>query len=347
MALSPPLVSIVTPVYNTEMYLAEAIESVLAQTYSNWEYIIVDNRSSDASLSIAQSYARQDSRIRVISNREFLPIIPNWNHALRQVARESRYVKVLHADDWLFPTCIEQMVAVAVANPTVGIVSAYRLNENQVDLDGLPYPSPVTPGRVIGRLTLGPEQIFLFGSPTSILIRADLIRARSKFYDESLLHADTDACLRLLLECDFGFVHQILTYTRRHNESVTSYAKRLETIQAEKLRRYVRYGPLYLEEAEYQAGLERMWQSYYRMLARHIFNESDREFWDYHNKTMTELNTPFQPRRLARPLLHETVDALLHLKRTVRNLAATFRAADQRQHAQKSDRLRMNHAQEH
>ena len=327
---SQPPVSVVTPVYNAEAYLAACIESVLAQTYTNWEYILVDNRSTDASRSIAESYARQDARIRVVTNAEFLPIMPNWNHALRQIDHASRYVKVVHADDWLFPDCLEKMVAVAAANPGVGIVSAYRLNENSVDLDGLPYPSPVTPGRVIGRLSLKSYPLFLFGSPTSTLLRADLVRAEDKFYDETLLHADTDACLRLLQECDFGFVHQVLTYTRRHNESVTSTVKRLETIHAEQVKIFLRYGPVYLDEAEYATRREEVIQDYYRMLARHVLREADPEFWSYHNKLLDELALPFQPHRLARPLVHESVDALLHLKRTARAIVTSFRNADKR-----------------
>ena len=69
--MKQPLVSVVTPVYNEEKNLAECIESVLAQTYPNWEYVIVNNRSTDRSLEIAQRYAAQDARIRVYDNREF------------------------------------------------------------------------------------------------------------------------------------------------------------------------------------------------------------------------------------------------------------------------------------
>ncbi|MFZ1974630.1 MAG: glycosyltransferase family 2 protein, partial [Candidatus Acidiferrales bacterium] len=60
-----PLVSIVTPAYNEENYLAECVESVLAQTYTNWDYTIVNNCSTDATLAIAQKYAAGDPRIRV------------------------------------------------------------------------------------------------------------------------------------------------------------------------------------------------------------------------------------------------------------------------------------------
>src|SRR5439155_14855095 len=100
---SQPLVSVVTPVYNGEKYLSECIESVLAQTYQNWEYIIVNNCSTDNSLEIAQGYAKKDPRIGIHNNPEFVGVIQNHNIAFRQVASASKYCKVVHADDWLFP----------------------------------------------------------------------------------------------------------------------------------------------------------------------------------------------------------------------------------------------------
>ena len=63
-----PLVSVVTPVFNGGKFLGECIDSVLAQTYTNWEYVIVDNCSTDATLEIAQRYAAADPRIRVYHN---------------------------------------------------------------------------------------------------------------------------------------------------------------------------------------------------------------------------------------------------------------------------------------
>src|SRR5712692_9727325 len=86
-----PLVSVVTPVYNGEKYLAECIESILAQTYQNWEYIIVNNCSTDRSLEIAQGYAKKDARIRIYNNQEFVGMIQNHNIALGQISSESKY----------------------------------------------------------------------------------------------------------------------------------------------------------------------------------------------------------------------------------------------------------------
>ena len=65
--MKPPLVSVVTPFYNSTQYLAECIESVLAQTHGEFEYILSDNCSTDGSTDIAESYARRDSRIQFYS----------------------------------------------------------------------------------------------------------------------------------------------------------------------------------------------------------------------------------------------------------------------------------------
>src|SRR5215471_137333 len=63
-------VSVVTPFYNTEEYLAEAIESVLAQTHSNFEYILVNNCSTDGSVAIAESYLAREPRLRLLHNKD-------------------------------------------------------------------------------------------------------------------------------------------------------------------------------------------------------------------------------------------------------------------------------------
>lgn len=144
-----PFVSIVTPLYNAEKYLIECIESVLAQTYNNWEYVIVNNRSTDESFEIAQTYAKKDKRIRIHNNEKFLEIIPNWNHALDQISPQSVYCKIVHADDWLYPECVQRMVEIAEANPSIGIVSSYRLDEDRVNGDGLPGTKNVFSGRDI------------------------------------------------------------------------------------------------------------------------------------------------------------------------------------------------------
>ena len=336
---SSPLVSVVTPVYNGEQYLAECIESVLAQSYQQWEYVIVNNCSTDRSLEIAQSYADQDERIRVYDNDEFLSAIANWNQALGHISAQSRYCKVVHADDWIFPDCLEQMVAVAEANTSVGIVGAYRLNEEKVDLDGLPYPSSVVDGREVGRLSLKRKPLFLFGSPTSLLFRAELMRQDEKFYDESLIHADTDVCFRILQKHDFGFVHQVLTYTRRHNESVSSFINQFSTNYFQRSLQVKKYGPSFLSEAEYAQRMEDIAQSYHAMLARALFGMKGAEFWAYHQKNLAELGIEYRRRRMIRPLIKIGLDGLFNFKRTARHLFGRIRSNGKRKSQPRSEKL--------
>ena len=65
---SMPLISIIMPVYNGERFLSEAIESIIAQTYENWELLAVDDGSTDNSLQIIEAYAEKDGRIKLLKN---------------------------------------------------------------------------------------------------------------------------------------------------------------------------------------------------------------------------------------------------------------------------------------
>ncbi len=184
-----PLVSVVVPVYNYDQYLGECIESVLTQTYSNWELVVVNNCSTDRSGDIAEQYAQKDPRIRVHHNTEFVDTYRNHNIACRQIAPDSAYCKMLCADDWMFPECLERMVAVAQAHPTIGIVGAYRIDGVEVGCDGLPYPTPFISGRELGRLTLL-GSVGVFGSGSWVLYRSECVRARPELYEEADNHAD-------------------------------------------------------------------------------------------------------------------------------------------------------------
>jgi glycosyltransferase involved in cell wall biosynthesis len=286
---SQPFVSVVTPAYNGEKHLGECIASILAQTYENWEYIILNNCSTDRTLEIAESYAEKDKRIRICSNPELLPIIQNWNHAVRQISTTSKYCKIVHADDKIFPECVEKMVLVAETNPTVGIVGSYGLKGNKVMSSGMPFPRECISGRELCRLAL-PQKVRPFPRPTALLIRSDLIRERDPFYNESNLQADHEVCYEILRNHDFGFVYQVLTYMRVHNESVTSsdyavYGK----LHYTNLALLKKYGPVFLAQEEYEELLNRKLGLYYHFLAFSLFNRKDKKFWHYQRDSLHDL----------------------------------------------------------
>jgi len=311
-----PLVSIVTPVYNGEEFLAECIESVLAQTYTNWDFTIVNNCSTDRSLEIARAYARKHPRIKVITNEKFVEAIPNHNIAFRQTSPQSKYCKMLLADDELFPECLARMVEVAEANPTVGIVGAYGQGGNEVLWAGLAHTATVLPGREICRATLlgGP---YVFGTPSSTLIRSDIVLKSNAFYDEPNLHADYQVCFDVLQSSDFAFVHQVLTYTRLRNESLTSFSQSFNTYLLGILTVLTKYGPLLLTEKEYKQRLEFRLNQYYRFLAKSKLRLRERKFWEYHRSRMETIGYPVDGARLAKALVLEILDGLVHPKRAL------------------------------
>ncbi len=288
---TPPLVSFVTPFYNTREFLAECIESVLHQTYQNWEYILVDNCSTDGSTEIAAQYAsRSQGRIRVIRTKSLLTQVQNYNFALTCISPSSKYCKMVQADDWIFPDCAKSMVEIAEAHPTVGFVGAYELEGNIVSLDGLPYPSAEVLGRDVCRLYFL-ELWYLFGTPTSLLMRSELIRSRVPFYDESRVpFEDAHACFDLLKTWNFGFVHQVLTYSRRNNESVLSRIRPFGFLLFFRFSALLVHGRNYLSQQEYGLCLKEAERRYFLFLGKAALQGKSNDFWDFHRTALASIN---------------------------------------------------------
>ncbi len=321
-----PLVSVVTPVYNGAPYLRECIESVLAQTYSNWEYILVNNHSTDETLQIAEEYAGKDNRIQVHSNDTLLPIIANHNRAFRLISPQSKYCKVVSGDDWIYPECLTKMVEVAESNPSVGIVSSYQLSgfgsrweDWHVKWAEIPYAMTVVPGREACRLRLlgGP---YVFGTPTSILYRADLVRRQECFYPNSTAEADTSACFQSLQDSDLGFVHQVLSYERVHKKQISEERRTLDAYKASWLADLGEYGPWYLTPEEMQGAREYILGAYYKFLGESFFEARGQAFWQYHTRRLEECGCPVSKVRLWRAVVLAGLDLLLNPKRTAERL---------------------------
>jgi glycosyltransferase involved in cell wall biosynthesis len=292
-----PFVSIVTPVYNGETFLAECIESVLVQGYSNWEYIIVNNCSTDCTLGIANRYASLDARVRVLTNPTFVDAIRNHNIAVASISPSSKYCKVVSADDWITPDCLARMVELAEAHPKVGIVGSYQRSNDEIKWKGLPKDATVISGREACRMHFL-NSIYVFGSPTTVLYRSDLIRRRPSFYPHSEPHADTSACFASLSDCDFGFVHEVLSHERVHEAQISSRVHKLEANEPALMEMLHRYGPLYLTEVELLKRQEEVLASYYVMLGRAALKMAGREFWQFHKRKLDEFGYPLNRRRL-------------------------------------------------
>jgi glycosyltransferase involved in cell wall biosynthesis len=337
-----PLVSIITPFYNTEAYLAECIESVLAQSYRNWEYILVNNQSTDGSRAICERYARMEKRIRLIDTSEHYSQVQNFEGALKQMSPQSKYCKMVLADDWLFPDCVKRMVCLAEANPNVGIVSAYRLLGNEVVGSGLPYTSTVVPGREAGRLMLT-YGYYLTGSPTSILVRADLVRKTDRFYESEWIHDDTEACLRILAQHDLGFIHHVLTFSRADNDSITAS---LDGLNPGLLRKYLfakQYGADFLNGRELEQLIRAKTDEYGAFLAASVFEFKGRSFWDFHRRGLQSAGFNLRSMGLGKYISLELFDLILNPKKTAGRL---FRAIKNRRERLRPRRYGVHDASE-
>jgi hypothetical protein len=231
-----------------------------------------------------------------------LRAISNHNVALRQISPESKYCKVVFADDLIAPECLEKMVAVAEEHPSVGLVSAYCLEGQRVICTGLPYSTTFVSGRDVCRKHLL-DRLWLFGSANAVLYRADLVRNRDPFYNEANIHADTEACFALLRTCDFGFVHQVLTVSRVRPASLSAMSANRNTSSAGTLHILVTYGRDYLTQEELQARLEEHLRGYYRFLSKSLVSGRDKKFWDFHKRQLVQAGVGFSWDRLARATL--------------------------------------------
>jgi glycosyltransferase involved in cell wall biosynthesis len=291
--------------------LEECIRSVLAQDFTDWEYILVNNRSTDDTLAIAESFARQDRRIRIVCNDSFVPVGENHNIAFRTISPSSVYCKVVSADDTIAPTCLRKMIELARSHPSVGIIGSYQLSAGNVKWKGLSPAVSVLPGRDVCRMDLL-DGIHVFGNPTSVLYRSDLIRMTKAFFPHGQPHADTSACYRSLQNCDFGFVHEVLSEERIHPGQISVRIDKLGAGDVAYLEILLKYGPVYLVEEELAQKRVEVLEKYHRVLGGCCLKLKGREFWRYQSTRMRELGIPINWSKVAAGAIAEALTECKH-----------------------------------
>jgi GT2 family glycosyltransferase len=192
-----PLVSICLPVFNGERYLAEAIRSILAQTYQNFELLVFDDVSMDSSWSILKSF--NDPRLRLSRNNENFGPAGNWNQAL--AAASGKYVKLFHQDDILDKCCLASEVAALEKCPTAVITFCSRTiirPDGTRILDRLvPWPEGEVEARTILQKCIA-SGTNLIGEPSAVLFRTEVALKVGHFNGLIPYVIDLDFWVRLL-----------------------------------------------------------------------------------------------------------------------------------------------------
>ncbi len=219
MCKNTPKVTVLMPVYNGEKYLAEAIESILNQTYKDFEFLIINDGSTDRSAEIIQSY--KDSRIRVVHNPKNIKLIATLNKGL-ELAR-GEYIARMDCDDICLPNRLQFQVKYMDEHPEVGVLGSRVRNVNEMK-DFISEPQrPLT--------HYGNQWILLFKTslmhPT-VIFRKKLVIDLGGYSKNALHSEDYELWSRLSEHTIIRQQPNVLVILRKHDSNV---GKRYRDIQ--------------------------------------------------------------------------------------------------------------------
>ncbi|HXB45820.1 MAG TPA: glycosyltransferase family 2 protein [Puia sp.] len=203
-----PLVSVLMTAYNREKYIHEAIESVLASSYTHFELIIVDDCSTDNTVAIARSYEAKDSRIKVFRNEKNLGDYNNRNQAARFAS--GKYFKYVDSDDLIYPYGLEVMVNAMEQFPgaALGITS-----RNVIPFT--PFPILLTPLEAYRKHFF--EYGFLDYGPTGVIILAYVFKENGMFSGRRFV-GDKQCWFKIANMYSVVELPPSLTFWRQHEE---------------------------------------------------------------------------------------------------------------------------------
>jgi glycosyltransferase involved in cell wall biosynthesis len=224
----PVPISIALPVYNGANYVREALDSIQAQTFTDFEIVISDNASTDETMDICQEYAHRDSRIRLNRSEEFLQQADNVNRAVALCSAE--WVKLFCHDDLMAPECIASVMrTISNCDSRVGLIGN---GEEWLFENGHRYPQESDStqpqfwaGRKLTRRRLTGEATPPLPSLTTATVRKSAWQRSSRF-DPRFVHFDTFLWIRLLVDWDYAYISRILTVNRIHDRQVAVSARK-------------------------------------------------------------------------------------------------------------------------
>jgi len=204
------LVTVVTPSYNSSPFIRETIESVLAQTYKNWEMIIVDDGSSDNSQEIIREYTAQDERIKLIVNKENVGASKSRNIAIAEARGE--YIAFLDSDDIWLADKLKNQIVLMQENDVLLSYSAYRtIDDKSEGIGTFPVKEKVTYEDMLKTSSIG------------TLTTIYNVKELGKFYFEDIGHEDYVMKLQILKKIKYaqGIMEPLAKY-RVHDNGLSN-----------------------------------------------------------------------------------------------------------------------------
>ena len=204
-------ITVLMSVYNGENHLEEAIESILKQTFTNFEFIIIDDGSEDTSLKIINNY--KDKRISLLKNKQNIGLSASLNNGIK--LSKGKYIARMDADDISLPERLEKQYNFMERNTAIGIVGAGYHIINELGEHMGTYIYPDNPVAIQWKLLAGP----VFPHPTVMMRKKILIENNLSYNEEYFVTQDYDLWCKMIQFTKGSNFPEVLIHYRHHEES--------------------------------------------------------------------------------------------------------------------------------
>ena len=226
-----PKISIITPAYNASLFLSETIESVLKQTFQDWEMIIVDDCSTDDTLKLAYEFSKKDTRIKIVQNEKNSGVAATRNHGLN--VANGDFIAFVDSDDLWLPEKLEKQLKF--------------MEENDAALTYTKYQNYITETKQLGKVIKAPKRMTakkILGNTAIGCLTVMVDRKRVGDFHMPLLKHTEDNCTwqEILSRGYVGYgIQEVLSLYRVSNNSMTSNKSKAAKQQWETYRNYYKF----------------------------------------------------------------------------------------------------------
>jgi glycosyltransferase involved in cell wall biosynthesis len=229
-----PKVGVCVPTYNGAKYIKDCIESILAQTYSNLDVLIVDDNSKDETMEILCDFAKRERRIRIVRNQKNLGLVQNWNRCVE--LSEGEWIKFLFQDDLLAPACIEEFInacqpdtlfavcrrKIIFEKDAESLQSIYNTYIDKLNVDSIFQGTTSISPETFKRTCLNYLERNFIGEPTAVFLHKDVFKKYGYFNPYLIQLCDFEFWLRIAIHVGFTYVPKELATFRVHCDAASS-----------------------------------------------------------------------------------------------------------------------------
>jgi len=211
--MGEPLVSVLINCFNGEKYLSQAVESVITQTYKNWEIVFWDNQSSDSSAEKFQQYAKKDDRLRYFYSSKHTLLYEARNLAIKKTRGE--FIAILDADDWWHPQKLEMQIP-CFKDKKVGMVYSnyWFVQDNKKKIQ---YGGQLPHGEILKNLLKN----YCIGMVTMVIRKSIFEELNISFNKQYQIIGDFAFALSVAEKKKVNVVQEPIAYYRKHKQSLT------------------------------------------------------------------------------------------------------------------------------